>query len=329
MATKASTAAGRRRASARSPRGAPAKRRSPSRNGAPATKRRPKKAAQRPPAKRRPAKRTNARPKATAPRRWLPSRGALITVVLVLAALAAGYFAWFRDSSLVAVRDVQVKGVSSVEAERVRAALDDAARDMTTLHFDATRLEDAVKGFPTVAAVSADPSFPSGVAIEVTERLPAVMAVAGDDAVPVAGDGTLLRGLELGDSADALPQIPLDDIPGGSRVEGSALAEATIVGAVPGPLRPLIEGVSFSGDHGVEVEMKGAVPIWFGEMAAAREKWAAVAAVLADPHLKTFTYLDVRAPERPAVGGAGQPAPAEAVPEPEITTPEAVISAAG
>ena len=260
-------------------------------------------------------------------RRWLPSRRALVALGLALAVLAAGYFAWLRDSSLVAVREVQVKGVGGVDAERVRAALDDAARDMTTLHFDAAGLEDAVKGFPTVAAVSADPNFPDGVSITVTERLPAVLAVAGDQSLPVAGDGTLLRGLELGDAADALPRIPLDDMPPGDRVEGAALAQATIVGAVPGPLRPLIEGVSFNGDHGVEVEMKGEVPIWFGEMAAAREKWAAVAAVLADPHLETLTYLDVRAPERPAVGGAGDPAPPEAVTEPEITAPEAEITA--
>lgn len=248
---------------------------------------------------------------------------------MAVVALAAGYFAWFRDSSLVAVRDVQVKGLSGAEADQVKGALDDAAREMTTLHFDAARLEDAVKGFPTVAAVSADPNFPGGVTIEVTERLPAVMAVAGDDAVPVAGDGTLLRGLELGEAADALPQVPIEEIPHGNRVEGAPLAEATVVGAVPGPLRPLIETVSFTGDHGVEVEMRGAVPIWFGEMAAAREKWTAVAAVLADPQLKTFTYLDVRAPQRPAVGGAGDPLPAEPVPEPETAAPETVGSPAG
>ena len=34
------------------------------------------------------------------------------------------------------------------------------------------------------------------------------------------------------------------------------------------------------------------------------EKWAAAAAVLADPKLDSLTSLDVRVPERPAAGGA-------------------------
>ena len=81
---------------------------------------------------------------------------------VVAGALALTYFGWFRDSSLVAVRDVKVEGVSSADHDRIVAALTDSARGMTTLHVQTDRLESAVRQFPTVASVSADTSFPHG-----------------------------------------------------------------------------------------------------------------------------------------------------------------------
>jgi cell division protein FtsQ len=229
-------------------------------------------------------------------------RTVLIAVPVVIAALAAGYFAWLRNSSLVAVSDVRIEGVTT-DSERINAALADEAESMTTLNFDPARLEAATRAFPTVAAVEADPDFPSGVVIHVTERPPALLVNVGGEVVPVAGDGTILRGLELGDAADSLPQIELTDLGGATRLSGAPLAQAQIAGAAPEPLRPLIEAISYDEDRGVEVTMSGDIPIRFGTGGAAAEKWAAAAVVLADPHLESLTYLDVRVPERPSVGG--------------------------
>lgn len=280
--------------------------------------------------------RTKARRATIRPRllSWLPRPSPRVTLIglpLIAAALAAGYLGWFRDSSLVAVRDVQVKGVSTADGGRITAALTDAARAMTTLHFSTEQLEASVKAFPTVASVSADPSFPNGVEIEVTERPPALIASSGGQAVPVAGDGTLLRGLELGDERERLAEIAVRELPAAGRLTGEPLAQAVIVGAAPEPMRPLIEKVSYSEDAGVEVVMKGEIPIRFGTAAAAAEKWAAAAAVLADPRLKTLTYVDVRVPERPAVGGAGAPAFEEtsAPPVDAVTSaPDAAVTTA-
>jgi hypothetical protein len=55
------------------------------------------------------------------------------------------------------------------------------------------------------------------------------------------------------------------------------------------------------------VTLRGGIPVYFGTSAEASEKWAAAAAVLADPKLDSLTYLDVRVPRRPAAGGAAQP----------------------
>lgn len=225
-------------------------------------------------------------------------------IVILAVAGTAGYFGWLRNSSLVAVEHVRVKGTTTADADRINAALEDAATSMTTLNFDQGELRNAVRSFPTVASVSADPDFPSGVEITVNERSPALIVESGGDAVPVAGDGTVLRGLSLGAAGERLPTIEMRDLPAAGRLGGEPLAQATIAGAAPGPLVPLIETISDDAARGVEVVMKGEIPIRFGAPAAAAQKWAAAAAVLADPRLQSLTYVDVRVPERPSVGGA-------------------------
>ena len=46
------------------------------------------------------------------------------------------------------------------------------------------------------------------------------------------------------------------------------------------------------------------------------QKWAAVAAILADRQLTSLSYVDVRVPDRPAVGGASTAAASTATTTP-------------
>lgn len=219
-------------------------------------------------------------------------------------ALAAAYLGWFRDSSFVAVEHVTVEGVSGSDQGRIVGALTASAERMTTLHLREDQLTAAVASFPTVASVSADPDFPHGLVIEVTERPPALIAEAGGKQVLVAADGTVLPGVEAADE-ERLPRLALGELPASGLLEGEALEQALIIGAAPGPLAPLIEGVEHDDKYGVVIEMKGGIPIRFGTEGGAKAKWAAAAAILADPELTSASYLDVRVPSRPAAGGAG------------------------
>jgi cell division septal protein FtsQ len=87
------------------------------------------------------------------------------------------------------------------------------------------------------------------------------------------------------------------------RLGGDPLGRALVIGAAPAPLRPLIEGASTDPETGVTVTLKGGFRIEFGSSDSAARKWAAAAAVLADPKLDTLAYVDVSIPARPAVGG--------------------------
>jgi cell division protein FtsQ len=216
-------------------------------------------------------------------------------------ALALTYFGWFRDSSLVAVRDVKVEGVSSTDHRQIVAALTGSARGMTTLHVQTDRLESAVRQFPTVASVSADPSFPHGMTIHVGERRPALVATDGDHQVAVAADGSVLPGLHV---KGQLPQLRVDALPAAGRLSGDSLSEGLAIGAAPAPLGPLIAGASLSPDYGIVVTMRAGIELRLGTQDRLDEKWAAVAAIMADRQVTSLSYVDVRVPDRPAAGGA-------------------------
>ncbi len=223
---------------------------------------------------------------------------------VLLAVLGAGYVFWLRDSSLVAVTDVEVVGVTSGDTETIIGEITRASKSMTTLNVQTQEIERTASQFPTIASVSVDANFPHGLRIEVDERPPALLVSAGEREVPVAGDGTLLTGVAV--DQEELPVLAVEEIPSGGLLDGEPLQQALVIGATPAELHPLIEEIEMSKDFGIEIVLRGGVPVRFGTATRAAEKWDAAAAVLADPSLDALTYLDVRVPERPAAGGAAQ-----------------------
>ena len=249
---------------------------------------------------------------ATVQRLRLPSgrfgRWALGLCVLAFT-LAAAYTWWLRDSSLVAVKTVKVEGVpaAAADAAAVREALVEAGREMTTLHLRPAALNEAVKDFPLVRSVSAEPGFPNTLTIEVTRRRPAALIGSGSGAVAVAADGTILRGLPAADLQ--LPRLPLDEAPKRRRLTGTTLEQARVLGGTPKALRPLVD-YSLYTSEGVVVELTSGIELRFGPAAKAGQKWRAAAAVLADPGLTVLDYVDLSSARRPAVGGTGHTLPA-------------------
>jgi hypothetical protein len=127
------------------------------------------------------------------------------------------------------------------------------------------------------------------------------VATDGDRQIPVAADGSLLPGVDVGDSK--LPVLKVDQIPTAGKLGGEALDEAHVVAAAPKPLTPLIEGISTAHAYGIVITLHGGIDLRFGSAAKSTQKWAAAAAVLADPKVTTLQYVDVRVPSRPAIGG--------------------------
>jgi cell division protein FtsQ len=228
-------------------------------------------------------------------------RRRLLLLVALCLLVAGSYQFWLRESALVAVEDVQVVGLTTKDAKRVRGALEIAARSMTTLHVRHERLDQAIAPYPVVRALDVSADFPHGLRIRVIEHHPAALADLGDREVAVARDGTLLTGLPV---EGRLPRIEAQGAVEGERLSGrAALAAARVAGAAPSPLRRRLEAVGTRRDDGLVVKLLEGPELIFGAAAGVEAKWIAAARVLADPDAKGATYVDVRLPGRPAAGG--------------------------
>jgi cell division protein FtsQ len=217
---------------------------------------------------------------------------------------------WVRDSPLVSIDSVKVTGLSGgPDSPAIRRALASAARDMTTLHVRPDRLRTAVAPYPIVKDIQVVTDFPHGLRIKVIEH-DAVAAVQIDgQRVPVAADGTVLRGRP---AANELVTLSIPTANGGGKLTSAHGRDAVrAMGAAPRALRPYVSDVQF-GPDGLRVLLRNGPLVQFGDANRARAKWIAIARVLGDPRAAGASYLDVRVPERPVAGRfdeAGSAAP--------------------
>lgn len=223
-----------------------------------------------------------------------------LAIALGLIVLLAGV-AWFalRDSSLVSIKSVQIRGVHGVEAPAIRDALTRAARGQSTVHVNVGALMAAVAPYHVVKGLQVSSSFPHGVRIRVVEQLPVADVVAGNARTAVAADGTILSPDLV---SPAVPQISVGALPPKRLADPHVLGQLSVLGAAPAPLAPRMNRI-WVGAGGIAVGMSNGPMIIFGDASRPHAKWAAAAAVLADSGSAGASYIDVRIPERPAAGG--------------------------
>jgi cell division protein FtsQ len=229
-----------------------------------------------------------------------PSPRVLLAAAAALVLLLAGWF-WLRDSSLVAVRTVEVSGIDGTQAVRVRAALEEAARSMTTLHVRRDALDTAAKPFSIVKRLDVSTDFPHTMRIHVVTNVAVGAIVIDGRRIAVTSDGTILRDVT---APAALPEIPLRGTPGGARLtERAAVAAVSALGAAPSALRTRVASVHTTADNGLELQLAHGPLLIFGSRERLEAKWGAAAAVLADQEAAGASTIDVSAPERPGVSG--------------------------
>jgi cell division protein FtsQ len=223
-----------------------------------------------------------------------------VAVVLLIAALLGAGWLWLRDSSLVAIRHVEITGVTGPDSGRIRAALTAAAQTMTTLNLQRSRLQTAVAPYPAVKSIRVATDFPHGLRIHVVEELPSAILTAEGRRIPVSTDGTVLRGAT---AKRVLPVLPARALPVGTRVTArDNRQELAVLGAAPSVLAMRAAGVFDTTAHGVVVKLRAGPNLYFGTVNSLHAKWTAATAVLATPSSQGAAYIDVSDPSRPAAG---------------------------
>ncbi|HET8755881.1 MAG TPA: FtsQ-type POTRA domain-containing protein [Solirubrobacteraceae bacterium] len=220
--------------------------------------------------------------------------------VLALAVLLGGGWLWLRDSGLARVTVVHVTGATTSERSQIASALDNAAREMTTLHVKRDLLDDAVASYPSVAGLRVRTDFPHKMSIEVLEHRPVAALDIDGRRVPVSGGGIVLTGVR----ADSdLPSIRRTISPTAGRVTDHRTRDALAVAAAAPELLLRRSDRLWWGPRGLTLDLRNGPPLIFGTSEDVVAKWAAAARVLAEPSAAGATYMDLRIAGRVAAGG--------------------------
>jgi hypothetical protein len=201
---------------------------------------------------------------------------------------------------------------------------------MTTLHVNEDVLLKAIGPGAAVQSLHVSSDFPHGLRVEVVETATVAILVNGSTRVAVGARGVLLPHVRVAGADVAV--IDVGALPSGLRLgRGRALRLVSAAAAVPADLRRRVVRVRELPGKGLVAYLRRGPQVILGGADRLDAKWAAAAAVLADPASRGASYVDARWPDRPVAGGlaVAPPEPADQSAAPAGTPGASASGAAG
>lgn len=235
--------------------------------------------------------------------RVLPS-GRSLAIAFALLAATIGAYAAARETSLFAVRTVEVRGEPPAAKLRVERALAPLAGH-NLLALDAGDAERALAGLPDITVLGVDRAFPSTLRVTVTAERPAAVLRRGSESWIVSERGRILR--KAGESPPRrlariwVEQVRLPD-DGALLSDEEALAPARALGAVLAADRGFYDRVREArGERNdVDLVLRTGTEVRLGAPEDIGLKVAVAAKILKALPGASDGYLDVSVPERAA-----------------------------
>lgn len=236
--------------------------------------------------------------------RFLPSGRALIAGFAVIATVALAYVG-ARETSLFAVRSIEVSGAPPRVAAHVRAALR-PLEGTSLLALSAANVNDRLDRLPDVAAVSYDRSFPHTLRLTIVPAHSIAVLRRGPAAWVVSSSGRVVRSIGLF-GASRLPRIWVPasvDVSVGNDITDADANEAIAALALArrGGFGERIRTVRAHNE--LTFVLASGLEVRFGDAADLPAKVAVASAIL--PKALGAAYLDVSAPDRPVAGSRSQ-----------------------
>lgn len=243
--------------------------------------------------------------------RFAPS-GRSFAIGAAIVSVTAGLYGLARETSMFAVRSIEVEGASPVLAAQVRAELRSFdGRSLVSLSGDA--VQERVNGLAAVRASVVDRSFPHTLRVRVLPELAVAVLRRGAESWLVSARGRVIASVERGARRD-LPRIWLPSQTGIARGgfladEPGALAARSLAAFVGSGFASRIAFVRALGGQ-ITLGLRGGLEIRLGGPIDLRLKIAIARAILptlALPAQGGPDYLDITVPERPVAGRNPQP----------------------
>lgn len=227
-------------------------------------------------------------------RRWAIGGGVLVAIVT--GGVALSY------TSLFAARAVDVQGETHLGPRRV-LRIAGVGPGTNVVHLDESAVEARLIAEPWIAEATVTAEMPATIMIEIEERTPVLVVVAGSEGLRlVAEDGTVLGPATR---STGLPEFAVQ--PGATLVPESLRSAAEVTGAMAPLLRARVTSVSVSLDGDVSLLVDGDVSVRYGPVHEAAAKAQALRAILAfaEREGKELLAVDVTAPVAPTASFVG------------------------
>ena len=245
-----------------------------------------------------------ARRRRVARARGRQRRGIALIGLGALAALALLW--WLANGPMLAVGDVTVRGYDRPDGDALVAAIDEAASGGTMVSPPVDEIRDAAAAFPWVASVSVQRDWPRGVAVEVTMARPAaVAAAAGGEPAVVAASGRVL-GPVPEDAGLGWLRVPSPPPAAGYALPEADRAALDFLAAAPPEAARRVRRLGMDATGALSGRIDGGPALRLGRPEHLAAKARALGLVLAQvpaEDLAAATYIDLRVPQRPAIGG--------------------------
>lgn len=219
--------------------------------------------------------------------RWLKIAGVLAGLFVFLLVILA--------SPLFAVRSLTFEGnvyTSKPSIEKVRKVL----KGTSIFTADTSRARSVLLADPWVADVRITTHFPSGVVVEISERLPVVWYVGTDNkARMVDARGHVIDVLEGFPTKYLQVKGTGPAVKAGDVADDAYRAAAQLVLALPDEIRPKVAALDLSPAGELSMVLKGDTLVRFGTPADLQNKLVAVIVLLRRQDPKTIAVIDVSA----------------------------------
>lgn len=231
------------------------------------------------------------------PVRRLVALAAALAAVLPLAYVVA------RETSMFAVRTIEIHGASPRAARDVRAQLEPLV-GTSLVAVDGDELERRLRGLPAVHSARVDRAFPHALAVVVREERPLAVLRDARHAWLVSGRARVIRAIRPGARA-RIPRIWMAGVAG--LQPGQALTERRVrlalraIAVLPKPFPARVFAVGARKD-GLVVVLAARTEVRLGPATDLRTKLEAARAVLASlsrAERLALAYIDVSLPNRP------------------------------
>ena len=202
--------------------------------------------------------------------------------------VAAGVF-----TPLMAVREIQLVGATTVPEDEVRAAL--ARFDGVPLALvDDADVHRALEPFPLIQRYAVERIPPHTLTIRIEERVPVVSLPEGDGVALYDAAGVL-----LGTAEQAPAGVPLGSGALTDRASQAYRSATRALRDMPAELRAQITAVTASSGQDVTFTLASGIEVMWGDAEQSRRKAAVLSTMLASLGDREVTHIDVSSTEAP------------------------------